>query len=311
MIEESNFVRTLRARVTSFRTTFYFLTRSQIATVGLIIVIVYILLAIFGPIVVGGNPYVMRQYTNYIPGIGYIFNNPQPPSARFPLGTTFEGYDIYNGIMKGARLDLGVAAIVVLSGASIGTILGSVAGYKGGIIGDVIMRITDIFLSIPYIVLAVAFLLIFGRTLQSLVESLILVWWPFYARLVRGQVLSVRELKYVEASVAAGASSLRTLLRHIIPNSIYPIFVQISLDFGGVILTIASLDFLGFGFAGPNLAEWGNILGLATKGASGILAIVDYPWTIAIPGVVILVLVLGLNLLGDGLRDATDPRLRR
>lgn len=311
MKEESSFSRSLKSRINSFQTSFYFLTRSPIATAGLIIVTAYVILAIVGPIIAGGNPSIMKQYVGNVPGIGYIFNNPQPPSARFPFGTTFEGFDIFNGILKGARLDIGVAAIIVLSGAAIGTILGSIAGYKGGVIGDVIMRVTDIFLSIPYIVLAVAFLLVFGRSLQSLVESLIIVWWPFYTRLIRGQVLSVREQKYVEASKAAGAGSFRTVLRHVIPNSIYPIFVQISLDFGGVILTIASLDYLGFGFAGINLAEWGNILGLATKGASGVLAIIYYPWTIAIPGVIILVFVLALNLLGDGLRDVTDPRLRR
>jgi len=301
----------IRARINSFLKSLYFLTRSPISTAGLIVVIAYVILAIVGPIIVGGNPTIMKQYINYIPGVGYIFNNPQPPSVRFPLGTTFEGFDIYNGIMKGARLDIEVAALIVLSGATIGVILGSIAGFKGGVLGDVIMRVTDIFLSIPFIVLAVAFLLIFGRTLQSLVEALVIVWWPFYTRLVRGQVLVVRELQYVEASKAAGSSSFRTVLRHVIPNSIYPIFVQISLDFGNVILTIASLDFLGFGFAGPNLAEWGNIIGLATKGASGVLAITRYPWTIAIPGLVILIFVLGLNLLGDGIRDVTDPRLRR
>jgi len=303
-LSQSDFIKEFHSKLEAFKKNFYFLTRSPLATIGLGIVLFYILIAIVGPIIVGGNPLIMTQNLKY-------YFNPQPPSMQYPFGTTYRGYDIFNGVIKGARTDIGVAAIIVLSGAFIGTILGSIAGYKGGIIGETIMRITDIFLSIPFIVLAVAFLLIFGRNLITMVEALVIIWWPTYTRIVRGQVLIVRELKYVEASVAAGSSSLRTVIKHIIPNSIYPIFVQISLDFGNVILTIASLFYLGFGFAGYSLAEWGNIIGIAASQGSGIQTLELYPWTIEIPGLVILIFVLSLNLLGDGLRDITDPRLRR
>ncbi len=286
----------------------YFLTRNPVSTAGLIIVIFYLFLAIFGPILVGGNPEFMREVL-YFHG-QYIYFTPQPPQKAFPFGSTYGGYDIFNGVVKGARIDLEVSALVVFSGAIIGSILGAVAGYVGGTAGDVVMRVTDIFLSIPFIVLAVVLLLVLGRTVTSMVGALVIVWWPYYTRLVRGQVLTIREQKYVEASVAAGSSSFRTVMKHILPNSIYPIYVQISLDFGNVILTFASLNFLGFGFAGKNLAEWGSIISLATEGGAGVQTIFHYYWTILIPGLVLLILVVALNILGDGIRDVTDPRLR-
>lgn len=305
----SSFSKSLRKRMESSKRSFYFLTRSPLALGGLIVVLFYVVLAIVGPVIAGGNPLNMREiFLWHGHSIQYT---PLPPSKYFPFGTTFGGYDIFNGVLKGARTDLEIAALIVFSGAIIGTVLGSVAGYKGGVIGEAIMRITDIFLSIPYIVLAVAFMVAFGRIETIMIVALIIVWWPTYTRIVRGQVLTVRELKYVEASVAAGASSLRTVITHVIPNSVYPIFVQISLDFGNVILTLAALFFLGFTFAGPGFAEWGNIISLATKGGGGTLAIAHYPWTVTIPGVVILALVLALNLLGDGIRDTFDPRMRR
>lgn len=308
--QESALVRSLRKRGESFVKSFYFFTRSPIATIGLAIVLFYILVAIFGPIAVGGNPWKTTQYLGMVHGI-YIYSVPQPPSKMFPFGTTFEGLDLFNGVIKAARVDLEVSALVVLSGAVIGTFLGSIAGYKGKIVGDVIMRITDVFLSIPFLVLAIAFLVVLGRTLPIMVAALVVIWWPTYTRIVRGQVLSIRELKYVEASVAAGSSSFRTIMRHVIPNSVYPIFVQISLDFGNVILTLAALFYLGVGFAGYTTPEWGNLIGLATDLGGGIPAIHQYWWTVAIPGLAILIFVVSLNLLGDGLRDVMDPRLRR
>jgi peptide/nickel transport system permease protein len=304
-----SFSRSLRARYESFKKTFFFFTRSPIATIGLAVVIFYILVGIFGPMILGGNPWKTTQVFEYN-GI-YIYNVPQPPSLHFPFGTTFEGYNLFNGVVKAARIDLMVAAIVVFSGAIVGTLLGSIAGYKGGALGDVIMRVTDVFLSIPFLVLAIAFLVILGRNLTVMVVALVLIWWPTYTRIVRGQVLSVRELKYVEASVAAGASSFRTIFKHVIPNSIYPIFVQVSLDFGNVILTLAALFYLGVGFAGYYTPEWGNLIGLAASLGGGLPAITRYWWTVTIPGLAILILVVSLNLLGDGLRDVMDPRLRR
>ncbi len=302
-----SFSRSLRSRLESFKRTLYFLTRNPLASFGLAVTIFYVLVAIIGPFLVPGNPSYMVQYLQY--NGKYIYNTPLPPSARFPFGTTFGGYDLFNGIVKGARTDVSIAALIVFVGALIGIILGSIAGYKGGIVDDVIMRTTDIFLSIPFLVLAIAMLAILGRTLVIMILAFIVVWWPTYTRIIRGQVLTVRELKYVEASKAAGASSLRIILRHVIPNSVYPLFVQASLDFGNVILGFATLNWLGFGYSTQNLAEWGSIMSLATL--QGTSAVFTYPWTLLVPGIVILLFVLSLNFLGDGLRDVLDPRLRR
>lgn len=303
----SSFSKSLRSRVESFWRTIYFLTRNPLALFGLSVTIFYVLVAIFGPIIVGGNPNYMVQILQYKGK--FIYNTPLPPSSRFPFGTTFGGYDLFNGIVKGARTDVSMAAIIVFIGAMIGIILGSIAGYKGGVIDDVIMRTTDIFLSIPFLVLAIAMLAILGRTLEIMILAFIVVWWPTYTRIIRGQVLTIRELKFVEASKAAGASSLRIILRHVIPNSVYPLFVQASLDFGNVILGFATLNWLGFGYSTQNLAEWGSIMSLAT--IQGTSAVFKYSWTLLIPGIVILIFVLSLNFLGDGLRDVLDPRLRR
>ncbi len=303
----SSFSRSLRSRMESFKRTLYFLTRNPLAVFGLSVTIFYVLLAIFGPFFVPGNPNYMVQILQYKGK--YIYNTPLPPSARFPFGTTFGGYDLFNGIVKGARTDVFMAAIIVFIGAIIGIILGSIAGYKGGVIDDVIMRTTDIFLSIPFLVLAIAMLAILGRTLEIMILAFIIVWWPTYTRIIRGQVLTIRELKYVEASKAAGASSFRIIMRHVIPNSVYPLFVQASLDFGNVILGFATLNWLGFGYSTQNLAEWGSIMSLAT--IQGTSAVFKYSWTLLVPGIVILIFVLSLNFLGDGLRDVLDPRLRR
>lgn len=302
-------VRALIKRIASFEKGFYFFTRSPIATIGLGIVVFYALVAIFGPIILGGDPMKMLQVF-YYKGT-YIYNIPQPPSAYFPFGTTFEGYSIWDGVIKGARIDIGISTIIVLSAMLIGTVLGSIAGYKGGIIEEVIMRLADILLSIPYLILAIAFLAILGRNMTIMIVALIIAIWPRYTRIIRGQVLTIRELKYVEASVAAGSSSLRTVIRHVIPNSIYPAFVQISLDYGNIILTIANLFFLGVGFAGYYTPEWGNLIGLALLLGGGLPAITEYWWTTVIPAMAITIFVISVNLLGDGLRDILDPRMRR
>ncbi|MCL4412213.1 MAG: ABC transporter permease [Candidatus Thermoplasmatota archaeon] len=304
---ESSFRRSLRTRMESFIRSFYFLTRNPLAVFGLAVALFYLLVAIFGPIIVGGDPNTMKQYL-IINGRN-VYTNPLPPSLRFPFGLTFGGYDLLNGIVKGARTDLMISAVIILIGAIIGIALGALAGYTGGVVDDIIMRVTDIFLSIPFLVLAIAMLAILGRTLTIMVAAFVIVWWPTYTRIIRGQVLTVRELNYVEASRAAGAGSLRVIGRHILPNSIYPLFVQGSLDFGNVIIGFATLNWLGFGYANYALAEWGSIMNLATL--EGTNAVFHYSWTLLIPGFTILLFVLALNFLGDGLRDVLDPKLRR
>ncbi|MCL4346884.1 MAG: ABC transporter permease [Candidatus Thermoplasmatota archaeon] len=301
-------------RIAQFRRQFYYFKQSPLALAGLIMTSFFVLLAIFSPVLTSGNPYVLYPQKN-------LLNNYIPwfQSWRYPLGTTYFGINLLPAIIKAARVDLGISLAVVLSGATIGILLGAFAGYKGGVVDDILMRITDIFFSIPFIVTTNLFVVVFrqdfdhvpGGVITLLVVSFIIIWWPTYARLVRGQVLSVRELKYVEAAKASGSNTVRTVFKHIIPNSVYPVFVQMSLDVGSVVLLLAALDYINIGINFIYLPEWGNLATYFQYKSIGIIEALQYPWTFVVPGMAILLYSLGLNLLGDGLRDILDPRMRR
>jgi len=228
----------------------------------------------------------------------------QPPSWEFPFGTDTTGGDILSRVIWGARLDLAIALTVVISAIIIGSILGAVSGFMGRAFDEVLMRITDVFLAFPALILAMAVAAALGRNLTNLTIALVVVWWPTYARLIRGQVLAEKEKLYVDAARAVGAKPLRIVFRHVLPNAIFPIIVQATLDLGGVILTAAGLSFIGFG-AGAGVAEWGLMI------ADGRSYLFQSPWIATFPGLAILLSSLGLNLVGDGLRDVLDPRLRR
>jgi len=192
----------------------------------------------------------------------------------------------------------------VFSAFAIGVALGSVAAYAGGIMDEIILRITDIFFAFPGLVLAIVLVAVFGHNLTILTLAVLAVWWPVYVRLMRSQILSEKEKPYVEALRSMGAGRLRILLRHIIPNSIYPVLVQMTLDIGGVILTFSTLMFLGFA-PSPMTPELGKLV------SDGISYVGQAPWLIIFPGLTIVIVALGFNLLGDGIRDILDPRLRR
>ena len=234
-----------------------------------------------------------------------IWSEPrQPPSLRHFFGTDVSGGDVFSRVIWGARIDLTIALVVVVSAAAVGSAIGAFSGFKGGKVDEVIMRVTDVFLAFPGLILAMAIAAALGRNLNNLTIALVAVWWPAYARLTRGQVLSEREKLYVEAAKAAGAGLFRTIFRHILPNSIYPLLVNATLDLGGVILTAAGLSFIGFG-AGAGVAEWGLMI------SDGRNYLFESPWMATFPGFAILLSSLSLNLVGDGLRDVLDPRLRR
>ena len=234
-----------------------------------------------------------------------IWSEPrQPPSLRHFFGTDVSGGDVFSRVIWGARIDLTIALVVVVSAAAVGSAIGAFSGFKGGKADEVIMRVTDVFLAFPGLILAMAIAAALGRNLNNLTIALVAVWWPAYARLTRGQVLSEREKLYVEAAKAAGAGLFRTIFRHILPNSIYPLLVNATLDLGGVILTAAGLSFIGFG-AGAGVAEWGLMI------SDGRNYLFESPWMATFPGFAILLSSLSLNLVGDGLRDVLDPRLRR
>lgn len=234
-------------------------------------------------------------------------------------------FNIYQGLVKGAPWSLGISAGIVLAGAAIGLMLGSVAGYFGGLVDEFIMRLTDIFLSIPGLLLVLVLLAVFGTKVSGfegrvivLMGAFIITWWPLYTRIVRGQVLVTREQKYVEASKASGAKSGRILRRHIVPNSLFPVFVQLSLDVGSIPLALGAIVFLGFQiFPSPYFPEWGSVSALAIQQVPSFVTeclsfSCDFPWwQLLFPGLVIFMFAISVNFLSDGLRDALDPRLRR
>jgi peptide/nickel transport system permease protein len=227
-----------------------------------------------------------------------------PEGSHLLLGTDGFGRDLLKMIILAIPLDISIALMTVAAATAFGVILGSVAGWVGGKFDEIVLRITDIFFAFPGLVLALVFAALFGRTIQNLAIAVLLVWWPTYVRLMRGQVLVEKEKTYVEALKALGVNPVRLLLLHIMPNAIYPILVQMTLDIGGVILTFSALMFLGFS-PSPALPELGNLA------ADGIGHVFTAPWLIVFPGFTILVIALGFNLVGDGLRDVLDPRLRR
>jgi len=280
-------------QVRELKFTLYLLRQSPLVVVGFALVGLFIAFAILAPWIAPHGPeerfWQMPQ---------------QPPSWEFPFGTDTTGGDIFSRVIWGARLDLAIALTVVISAIIIGSVLGAVSGFMGRAFDEVLMRITDVFLAFPALILAMAVAAALGRNLTNLTIALVVVWWPTYARLIRGQVLAEKEKLYVDAARAIGAKPSRIIFRHVLPNAIFPVIVQATLDLGGVILTAAGLSFIGFG-AGAGVAEWGLMI------ADGRSYLFQSPWIATFPGLAILLSSLGLNLVGDGLRDVLDPRLRR
>jgi peptide/nickel transport system permease protein len=284
------------------------LVKNPLSLTGVIIITVFTIIAIFAPLIAPTPADQLNPYM--IPRDGY-YAEPQPPSAQHIFGTTQGQYDIFYGVIWGARSAFRVALVVMSITILIGIILGSLAGYFGGVIDEVIMRITDIFLAFPWLILAMALVVVMGPNLKSVMTALIAVWWPSYARLIRGDILQVREEDYVEAARGLGASHRRVIIRHVLPNAIYPALIMASLDIGAVVLSAAALSFLGLG-APEGYADWGQMTQFAQNWIVGPLDNpLKYWYAVLIPGLFILFFVLGWNLLGDAFRDIFDPRLAR
>jgi peptide/nickel transport system permease protein len=283
---------------------------TPLSLVGIAIVLGFIFIAILAPLlappVPGLNPYIIPLD----PALGFKIE-PSPPSPNHPFGTTVAQRDIYYGCIWGTRWAFRIALEVIIAVVAIGVALGLVSGYYGGVVDEILMRFTDIILAFPGLILAMAFVCVLTQanwqTIDAVLLSIILIGWPGYARLIRGEVLRVKNEDFIEAARASGASDLRIMLRHILPNTIYSVIVVASLDFGSIVITAAALSFLGLG-APSGWADWGRLIYDGIGFVSGGLR---WWWSWVYPGVFIVLFVLGWSLLGDALRDVLDPLYRR
>ena len=293
--------------------------QSPLAIIGVALIIFYVFLAILAPVIAPPINFetgeVMTGWPEgRIPRDGYT-HIPSPPSPKHPFGTTEDQFDLYYGLIWGSRNAFRIGLYVVAATLAIGLIIGMLSGYLGGIIDEILMRFTDIILAFPSLILAMAFSVVLVPIgfpqLDAVLLSLILVGWPGYARLIRGEILRVKNEDYVEAARAAGCSEMRILFRHVLPNTIYPIIVVATLDIGSTVLLAAALAFLGIG-APPDFADWGQII---SRSRNWILGAPGDPfryWYVYIlPGMFISLFVLGWSLVGDAFRDILDPTLRR
>jgi peptide/nickel transport system permease protein len=266
------------------------LRRNKVAMLGLGIIVFWALVALFAPLIAPYG-YIEQEVTNRL----------QPPSTEHWFGTDELGRDVFSRVVYGARISLPVGFIVIVFAVIVGSLVGASAGYIGGAYDLGIMRLADITLAFPSIVLALAIAAVLGPSLINALIAMVLVWWPEYARLMRSQVLSVKNSDYVTASVALAASHPRILFTHILPNTFAPILVKASLDAGSVILTIAALSFIGLGAVEPT-PEWGHMISI------GRYKFYSW-WLTTFAGLAILTVVLGYNFLGEGVRDAFDPHM--
>jgi len=283
------------------------LRKNPLSVLGFSIIFFYVALAVLAPVLAPPAPNSRDPYLIPHQGFGTV---PQPPRPGSIFGSTQGQYDLFYGIVWGTRTAFRVSLLVILISVVIGLILGGLAGYYGGRLDEVVMRVTDIFLAFPGLVLAVVVVAVLGRSLDNVMIAIALVNWPIYARLLRGDILSVRSRDFVEAARAAGAGNFRIIFRHVLPNSIYPFLVLTSLDMGLIVITAAALSFLGLG-AEVGFADWGMLVNLSRDWIIGSVGNpFAYWYVLFFPGIAISLFVLGWNLLGDAFRDILDPRLR-
>jgi peptide/nickel transport system permease protein len=276
----------VRTRAQRFR------RRYGLATFGAVIVVAWVLIAMFAP-----------WLTSYSPDTVDVANRLHPPSWAHWFGTDALGRDVYTRVLFGARVSLATGFVVVLAAGVLGTLLGAVAAYARGWVEEVIMRCTDLVLCFPPIILALAIAAALGIGTRNTIIAMLVVWWPKFARLAHSMVIVQRSQEYVEAAMVIGFNPARVLLRHILPNSVGPLIVLVTLDLGNAIITFAGLSFLGLGVLPPT-PEWGSMI------AEGRELVAQW-WVATFPGAAILTVVIGFNFLGDGIRDWLDPKARK
>lgn len=310
--------------------------RNPLAITGVIIILAFAFMAIFAPLLtdlgrsclrdlglsastVGNakNPlkpafwhvmFAPPESCNYMPRSTFSRIPQTPAQSDTLLGTTSGGYNIYYGLIWGARTAFNIGVIVVGIGLAIGILVGSLAGYFGGWVDNLLMRFTDIVLALPGLVLALVFVLVFGDGVFNLMLAIALVAWPSYARVLRGDILQVKEQEYIAGAKAMGARNPRVIFKHVLPNSIAPIIIIASMDIGSIVLTAAALSFLGLGMP-IGYADWGQMISFARDWILGPPGQPLFYWFVSFwPGIAIVFFVLGWNLLGDAFRDVLDPR---
>jgi len=264
--------------------------RNPLAMVGLAVLVTLVLIALLAPVLTHRSPVAQD-----------LGQRLRPPSAEYWFGTDELGRDIYTRVLYGSRITLVIVGLVVVMVAPTGLLIGTTAGYLGGWIDTSLMRVTDVFLAFPRLILALAFVSALGPGIENAVIAIACTAWPPYARVARAETLTIRNSDFIAAIRLQGAGPVRIVLGHVVPLCTSSLIVRVGLDMAGIILTAAGLGFLGLG-ARPPIAEWGAMI------ASGRQYLLDQWWVATVPGIAILVVSLGCNLLGDGLRDVLDPK---
>lgn len=292
----NSFIKLMKPKVNRFLNSLYLLQRNVLTRAAIIVVVLLALIAALGPVFLPSVNEINNMADNASKLVG--------PSAAHWFGTDELGRDLFMRVMLGTRISLSAGVVTIAAATMIGVALGSIAGFFGGLLDDIIMRATDMFLGFPSLLLAMAIATFMGPSLRNALIACIISWWPSYTRIVRNQAVSVREKQFVKASTAIGAPSRFIILKHIIPNCLAPVIVQISLDIGNVIMTLASLSFLGLGAQSPT-PEWGLLVSTSRN------YFLNAWWYTIFPGLAIFITVLAFNLIGDGLREIFDPRTRK
>jgi len=282
---------------TELRLTGRFLLKNKLSLAGGAVAATYLALALVVS-VSGGH---LLPYNPYVQDFAQTL---LPPSSAHLFGTDDLGRDIFSRVIAGAPLDAQIAFIVVLVSMALGGGLGAFAGYLGGFVEEAVMRVTDVFLAFPALILAMAVAIAIGPGLTHSMMALLVVWWPWYARIARGEALSIKNTQYMEAARAAGLKDIQIIARHVLPNILMPLLVYATLDISNVVLTGSVLSFIGLG-AQPPMPEWGRMVFDGQDYLSGAW------WMSIFPAFAIFIVVLAFSLFGDGLRDAFDPKLRR
>jgi peptide/nickel transport system permease protein len=300
-------MKTQHPRLRELKFTLHRIFQNPSAIIGFTLLAFFVGVALFAPQIAppkyAHNPYLM-PHKGFSP-------TPKPPSATNIFGTTSGQYDIFYGVVWGTRTAFRIGLFVVGIAGFVGVTLGAISGYYGGFIDEVLMRITDVMWSIPLLVLAMAIVVAFGRGLDKIMIALAMIQWRWYVRVIRSEILTLRDEDFVQATKIMGVSDAKIILRHILPNAIYPVLIMASMDMGSMVITASFLSFVGLG-SPRGYADWGQMVALARN---YIVGPPDDPlkfwYAIAIPGGCIVLFVLAWNLIGDALRDAFDPKIRR